>query len=300
MSDSDSISTRPALRELLRDIIRANNAEFLLHASSPQLPDSFQGIHKMRVAAKRIRSVYRLMEWLAPERFDARHAMRGIRKYFKLAGAVRDLQIHEHLLGKYSALMGLTFPRYETFLRGLRLRAQRRLAKRLPSFEPDALTHPAHTLLSLLGRISEEAMLRHAKQNVELRKEEMAIQMPPDDDAKRLHAVRILLKENLYVMSQVNASIHGPVWPESEIERYKEAAETAGDWHDLDIFAETLLAQHTARPQLFPDRTSFDRLLEKLTTDKTKALKRYQKQIRQLLPAAFSPSTQAPTPEKNV
>lgn len=298
MSDSDSISTRPGLRELLRDFIGANNAEFLQHATSPQLPESFQGIHKMRVAAKRIRSVYRLMEWLAPERFDARHAMRGIRKYFKLAGAVRDLQIHEHLLGKYCALMGLAFPRYETFLRSLRLRAQRRLAKRLPSFEPDAVTHPAHTLLNLLARISEEALLRHAKQNVELRKEEMAIQMPPDDDPKRLHAVRILLKENLYVMSQVNASIHGPIWPELEIERYKEAAEIAGDWHDLDIFVETLMAQQAANLQLFPDVRSFDRLMEKLSADKSKALKRYQKQVRLLLPVGAS-QPPPPTPEKN-
>jgi CHAD domain-containing protein len=299
MSDSESISTRPALRELLRDFIGANNAEFLQYATSPQLPDSFQGIHKMRVAAKRIRSVYRLMEWLAPEHFDARHAMRGIRKYFKLAGAVRDLQIHEHLLGKYGAMMGLAFPRYETFLRGLRLRAQRKLAKRLPSFEPFKLTNPADTLLKLLDRTSEEALLRHAKQNVALRTEDMSIQMPPDDDPKRLHAVRILLKENLYVMSQVNASIHGPVWPESEIELYKQAAETAGDWHDLDVFMETLVAQQLAQPRLFPDRPAYDRIIEKLSVDKAKALKRYHKQIRLLLPSPTGHPSKPPTPEKN-
>jgi CHAD domain-containing protein len=286
MSDSDSISTRPPLRELLRNYLGANNAAFLQHASSPNLPESFQGIHQMRVAAKRIRSVYRLMEWLAPERFDARIALRDIRRYFKLAGAVRDLQIREKLLATYCDLLGLSFPRFDAHLRAQRVKAQHRLRKRLPAFSQEFVLRPTQVLLDLLDRMEEETIVRYAYQKVELRKEDIAILMPLDDDAKRLHAVRILLKENLYVMTQVNASSSGPIWSSEEVDHLKEAAEVAGDWHDLDVFVDAITQQQVSHPHIFSDSVAFERLIQALTTDKAKALKNFRKRMKVLQASA--------------
>lgn len=283
MSDSDNISTRPPLRELLRTFLGANNAAFIQHATSPKLPESFQGIHQMRVAAKRIRSVYRLVESLVPEHFDARHELKGIRKYFKLAGAVRDLQIQEALLSQYSALLGLSFPRYEAHLRAERLKAQRRLRKRLPGFTPEVVLQPTQTLLSLLERLSVETITELAWHNVQVRQEEISIVLPPDDDAKRLHAVRTLLKENLYVISQINASSAGPIAPDEELIQLKETSDVAGEWHDLDVFLHEILSQHAAHPNLFPDPSTFQLLIRYLGMAKNKALKSYRKGLKRLL-----------------
>jgi CHAD domain-containing protein len=282
MSDSENISTRPPLHALLQTFLGANNAAFLQHATSPQLPESFHGIHQMRVAAKRIRSVYRLVESFAPERFDARHELKGIRRYFKLAGAVRDMQIHEALLDKFSTLLGLSFPRYEAFLRAERVKAQRILHKRLPKLSPEVVHRPAEALLALMGRLSEETMLELARHNVQMRQEEINIVLPPDDDAERLHAVRILLKENLYVMSQINASSAGPIWPSEEISQLKDTTDKAGDWHDLDVFLHAVLAQHLAHPSIFPDPSAFKLLTRCLSAAKNKALKNYRKGLKRL------------------
>lgn len=277
------IGERKPLREVLREYLQMHQAEFLEHALSPNLADSFHGIHQMRVATKRIRSVYRLMEWLAADRFNARRELVDVRKYFKLAGAVRDIQMREKLLMKYCDLLGLSFPRYEDLLRETRVRAQRKLRKRMPSFSKKMLVEPSRLLLEILESMEEKEVVELAVQNVELRTEEMAIELPPDDHAERLHKVRILLKENLYVMTQVNESASGPVWVSGYLQHVKRTGDVAGDWHDLDVFLDAIDQLYIEQPQIFPDDEHFMRLREVLDAERKKSLRAYRKAMKRVI-----------------
>jgi CHAD domain-containing protein len=283
MSAIEFIPQPPSLKYLLESFLKENEALFLAHASSAALPDSFTGIHQMRVAAKRLRSLFKLMDWLAPDRFKSKLELRELRKYFKAAGMVRDIQMRQLLLEGYCNKLGLDFDRYSALLRADRLAAQKDLKKRMRCFSPKIMEAPATRLLTLLHTMEEGELVEGTHHLLENMQEQMQLLFPPTYDPERFHKIRIVLKESLYVHGLVCMVDADAGLGTEGVEALKKAAETAGEWHDLEVFLATLDRIALESPQVFPQNAHFLSLRNLVEEDMRHDLRRYKRQLKKLL-----------------
>jgi CHAD domain-containing protein len=117
LPDTDSLiiaSTDP-MPEALRRVLLRFFREMLEHEPIARLGEDIEGVHKMRVAIRRQRSVYRIFGDFLPKRYRRGH-LDDLRHTARLLGAVRDLDvfmertrryIDSHLGGNPDSLTGL-------------------------------------------------------------------------------------------------------------------------------------------------------------------------------------------------
>ena len=276
---SDAIG---GLKQTLHGYLRVNEEVFLRYAGSKSLPDNASGIHQLRVSVKRLRSVFRYMEWVAPGQFEARDALQEVRKFFKTAGNLRDLHIREAMLDRFCDELGLGFPRYANLLKKEKAAAQVSLGKRVQQVRPQGLAQAMEDMENILSGIEEAELLELARGLLRRRMLQVRLVFPEAHDAERYHKVRVLLKESLYVLQLLLEASHRE-WDKKWVNAVKEAGERGGEWHDVEVFLHALDGARQQPSHVFPDERAFLRLRAAVQAAETRALERYRKQVVKVL-----------------
>ncbi|MBO0933151.1 CHAD domain-containing protein [Fibrella aquatilis] len=136
-------------------------------------------IRRVRVGIKRLRSLYKLIAMIRPRAFKRRRHKQALRKLFKRAGQVRDIQVSQAALPRLSVPVEVK-KAYRLFLEKRENKARKKLQKALVRFHKKALkpttrlirrlskkTNPATIDRRLRAFIDQEAAAIYALQQAE-------------------------------------------------------------------------------------------------------------------------------------
>jgi CHAD domain-containing protein len=227
-------------------------------------PDQEDAIHDLRVATKKIRTVFRLVEFLVPDQFRQKKQIAGLRTLFQAAGVLRELQVDEGVLWVFEDLHLAIYRRLSKQLAAERKSAQPLYERSRKAFEIACLDRPEKKLRKILAGISEEDLVAKTKELVKIRMGQMHEVMPRTYDPERVHKARIYLKEAMYLMGLLTQAGYSDALDAGLLDGAKAAAEVAGDWHDREVFYEWLQIQLRPGAALMGKEADYRLLLQDL------------------------------------
>ncbi|MBP6723049.1 MAG: CHAD domain-containing protein, partial [Bacteroidia bacterium] len=92
------IPSENTLRSAILTLFETNRDLVMAKIKVKRGPDQEDAIHDLRVATKKIRTVFRLVEFIAPDQFKTKKQIAGLRTLFRAAGVLRELQVDEGVL----------------------------------------------------------------------------------------------------------------------------------------------------------------------------------------------------------
>ncbi|MFO7852830.1 MAG: CHAD domain-containing protein [Bacteroidota bacterium] len=195
-------------------------------------------IHKLRVRIKRLKAIFRLLEFVYPSEFKAKDHYHLFKPVFKTAGLIREGQINLSVLKKYTGTKKLrkSFSKYTARIRPEwevnldshiqcfnynRLHALTNNVEELVSrnTEPELVDLMAKFINSEIGRIN--SLLRDA------------------DDLTYIHEVRIILK-NIKPLLGLLWTRDDNVFTKSHYDNLSDTETYIGNWHDRRVLSESL------------------------------------------------------------
>lgn len=198
-------------------------------------------IHDMRVAIKRIRAVFLLLERLYPHKFNPIEEEGRLRELFRLSGRMRDAQVQQQLLAGNALNLGSTFGEYQAFLHDAENKAIKKFKKFISKFDTEKeLNQKQEKAGKLISTTDAEQIRIQIIQFVD----ELflkARQMRADDEHdESLHEIRRKLKQCHYLLSLFSQD--DPDLPKlnTTLKRLDKVNELLGNWHDQMIGMEML------------------------------------------------------------
>lgn len=258
--------------ETLREAMRLTRRYFAI-----------EGIHDLRVEIKKIRAILKLMEELKPG-FESKPMLRKLRRLFRIAGDMRDIDIEQDIIQK--EIIRLDLSELINFLKQQELSGRRKLKDVCDNFDKRILSRNLKQLRQSLGDGSVAAL--RGPMNLILKKhaDDLIVvagkNKPTNDD---LHAIRKSSKSLRYEVdvwqhcfgtSRTTASIRN---------KLTAVYDNLGQWRDVMITVTTLdsFLKNKATMPLF-DKNSYIRFRQVLEFQKQHLLSEFEKAWRTLLP----------------
>ena len=213
-------------------------------------------IHDLRVAAKRMRALLSLIQWI-DGRFDARAIFRPVRKLFKAAGPVRDIHVQLDICRSESATMKLELSEYINYLIEEELKSRDKYLRRADAFDVAALSHTRGTFSKVLEDSPDNELLFRIDQRLADQLSEITSLIGHSrltDDQR--HHIRISTKAIRYTL-EVRRLCPNPA-PDLQAmnDRLRSCHQALGLWHDFLIARARLLdylRNDVARPLIGAD-----------------------------------------------
>ncbi len=237
------IPSENTLRSAILTLFETNRDLVMAKIKVKRGPDQEDAIHDLRVATKKIRTVFRLVEFIAPDQFKTKKQIAGLRTLFRAAGVLRELQVDEGVLWLFEDLHCAFYRQLSKQLAAERKSAQPLYETERKVFDGECLRKPGKKLIRILDQIPEEDLLAKNLELVKIRLAQMHEVMPRTYDPERVHKARIYLKEAMYLIGLVTQSGYADELQSGLLDGAKAAAEVAGDWHDREVFYEWLQIQ---------------------------------------------------------
>jgi CHAD domain-containing protein len=217
----------------LRKYFDSRRETFGTALEAARLYYAVEGIHDLRVEIKRLRALYKMVEFIAPS-FESKRSAAPLKDLFRSAGRLRDIDIQQaivlpylerldlreyfnHLkqqeLGLRKSFAGLAGPRYMKSLVVNEARISETLAVATPLHMQKQMRKRIRKLTGKLDRLIGQSHLKN-------------------DD---LHATRKVSKELRYALDMWQHCYGRLPAAESTSERLKEAYNALGEWHDATL-----------------------------------------------------------------
>lgn len=241
--------------------------------------DQEEAVHEMRVAAKKIRTVFRLVEYMAPGRLDARRHIKGLRRLFRSGALLREMQVNEEVIWNYEVLQVKLYRRLSGLLLQEARAATPAYEQERKAFEKKSLTEPRHAMAEALNQLSEEEIAHKAGEFCAMRMQQVQELMPAVYDPEGIHRTRIFLKEAMYMITLLQSAGHqmgNPV----QLQLAKSAAEIAGDWHDREVFYHWLQERLQIGGSLAGKAGDYEFLLADLKANTRAMVTQYRRAVR--------------------
>ena len=195
-------------------------------------------IHKLRVRVKRLKSIFRLIEYRYPEEFRAKDYYKLYKAVFKSAGLVRESQINLGLFKEYPFAGNLR----KSYYRHITLMKQQwrpGLDALIHSFNYAALDDHNRTIEKYLSSHSEPELIGIIEGFINKEILRISNLLKQEGDLHYIHSVRIILKNIKPLLGLIwrrKNSFFSVVHYDSLVETEK----LIGNWHDRHIFSHTL------------------------------------------------------------
>ncbi len=242
------------------------------------------GIHDMRVAIKRMRAYFHLIEWINPV-FQAKQTLKPIRRLFKAAGNVRDIHVQQELVRKWTCELGLEMSEYYNFLKQREMEERKRFLPSAKKFDLGIFLKNWSLIKNSLAFISTEYIQYKAEERLKTQIEDLvkfrAKENFIEDD---YHAIRIISKETRYTLEVLQECFPlKDIWAPLN-EALRKVHQALGRWHDDDVahqFLDDFLLIHSGKS--FYHRDSYTKYKRKLTNDKKKQLREFEQRWMEFL-----------------
>lgn len=228
------------LRQVILDFFETTRHLVISRARVQLVADQEKAVHELRVATKKIRTVYRFIERISNGAFRQKAEIAELRKLFQAAGGLRELQVHQVVLDDYEQLHVAYYKKMSRLLANATRAARPRYEVARKVFDGKSLEASAAKVAKILAAVPEEEVHSALVTFAMERLAGSAAVMPAGYDPEKIHKSRILLKEAMYLMGLLHAAGYTSDFDPSLLPKAKYAAEIAGDWHDREVFGQWL------------------------------------------------------------
>lgn len=235
-----------------------------------------EGIHDLRVEVKKLRALFRLVEYVSPG-FAAKPNVSAFKKLYASAGALRDVDIFQALT--LSRLNALDIHEYFNQLTHDELHLRLEFSDVASRFPVAALAKcRARIGAALRGRAGQELRLRMAEQMCRLADRLNVLMEKEEQTSRQRHDVRKTAKTLRYTID-VWQGCYGKSKPVTTAkDSLRRTSTCLGEWRDARLALRSLkkfLARRPAYPLADPTAyTAFELALEQRSVDLLSAYER--------------------------
>lgn len=200
-------------------------------------------IHDLRVAVKRIRAVFMLLERMFPGRFNAKETEEDLRELFRLSGRMRDAQVQQQLVLAYSHNTGISFTGYQNYLINTEKKAIGKFTKYLKGYHAGTdLDNIRKRIHVLLMDTDDETIKQHINLLVDelLATTRIMHEEQEQEQDEHLHAIRRKLKQCHNLLSVLKKDDIALPELRATLKSLDSVNNLLGDWHDRLVAMETL------------------------------------------------------------
>lgn len=237
-------------------------------------------LHQLRVRVKRIKAIFRFLQFLHPSEFRAKDHYRLFKPVFKAAGLIRESQVNLRILENHKPGKALIEP-FSKYVSKLRPAWNENLDNAIASFNYTRLEEMNARVGDMLSAYTEPELIKKIDDFIysESSRIKQLLDDSPDD-YEYIHDVRRIFK-NIKPLLKL-------IWPEknstlteSHFESLNRTEKLIGEWHDKLILSESVRVFFNAKGKKkdkFVDR--YRALQNKLKKENDSALDK----IRENLP----------------
>ncbi len=206
-----------------------------------------EGIHDYRVALKRLKALFRLVEALSPD-FSAERQFRRLRRAFKISAGLRDIQIQLGIADELAAIEDFPAGAYRTFLLIPETKESTRFLRFAVDFQIDRFRMKRAVLADTLDGFDATALARSATERLALLMDELTARAEHPEADGGYHRFRIRAKETHYVREMHDLLCGTEADDDSFLKDIKKVHQALGAWHDREVARLWLarFSRHTA------------------------------------------------------
>jgi len=194
-----------------------------------------EAIHQFRLSIKRIRALFHLLEDVTVGNFNAKQAIRPLRKIFRPAGQLRDIHVQAELIQAYENQFSVRFSAIWEYLILEEQRLIPKAHKRILRYKPVISGEILLIVLSALDSLDSSLLLHNAGKHVIARFQHLKKLRESIADPKVFHEFRAHQKEAFYMLDFINNFTIGSVNLATPIGDVKATARQIGAWHDKHL-----------------------------------------------------------------
>jgi len=189
-----------------------------------------EAIHDLRVALKKIRALFKILEFLDPQLFNGKSAFIYLRKIFKEAGILRDLQVQKGLFQNSDDPDEL---RFVIFLSNLEYEARIKFREFINRLNLQDLEQTDELIKTTLENMNQTHINAGITNFIMEKLQKVLCLMKQKDDT--MHESRINLKDAYYILDLLNEN--QPLTPPMDVllEKVDCLQKVFGSWHDWEL-----------------------------------------------------------------
>lgn len=215
-------------------------SHFFHHVQNCIIRQEEEDIHQLRVSIKRIRAIYDCIELSTKHHLSTAANKQILKKLFKTAGKIREVQINQALLDNYG---GRSSQRLLNYFDRLKDELSAPFNYELSHFQSGELLRQDKKLIKAISGIGEKEVLNLTRTflNTELQRVGDLFEKNFDQN---LHRIRKSVK----AMMEINRLLISISEDESLIlfrKNLKSLSDDIGNWHDLQVFMQSLKTLNT-------------------------------------------------------
>lgn len=239
---------------------RNNSEDYLAQCRVHAEPEA---VHQLRLCIKKLRAFNKLAVKLGlTTHFSQLQIAFHLKKMFRLAGQIRDIQVQIQLLGKYQEDTATDFPE---FYKWLLIREAKRIAKLSAKKSKGGNKLYSNSdnddLSNRFSRLSENTIQGcglSLLDDLYSRAIDLSDGSISNDN---MHLIRKIVKQIKYLLNMMQSSYPDFMYDRILIIELKEIDVTAGDWHDkllrVDLLNRFLAGRHKPEIALVPEYQKF-------------------------------------------
>jgi len=228
-----------------------------------------EAVHDMRVQIKRLNCVYTFLDESKISGIKRLEYYERLRAYFKIAGTLRDLQLHRSLLKGYIDINGDHYQDYDQYITALEEYARDHFYRNRDSFPLKEQKAISSTLLNSVKKISPSVLYKHAVVFIANRLKKIESYYLHYETEEYLHKTRQTIKELRYFLELFVACSDATETPIIKFEEIKRVEEILGGWNDKQVFCEDLKRYYNNYSILHSGNTLpvYENLISQVTED---------------------------------
>lgn len=239
------------IRDYLKSHFEKQRKLIVKLLATPELPERGKSILDLRMAIKRSRAMFRLVEALSKGEFDRKEASIQLRPLYRAFGVVRDLQIQSQLLKDLEAELAYDYSAMSEWLQDQLIKSRKKLRQEIKDFDRSCLKVIRSEMNAGMKALKNTRIVKRAENLVESHFAEVdELLGKVDADPDKLHDIRTLLKEVVFIIQMIHKGKDEQIWPEKLVYRIHQCTEEAGAWHDRALFLELLQSEKENLPFL--------------------------------------------------
>jgi len=204
----------------------------IFESNLQQAADAFdeEAIHDLRVALKKIRGLFKLIEFIDPQLFNEKSAFIYLRKIFKEAGILRDLQVQ---IGLFVQSVHPDEMLFVIFLSNLGYQARIKFRMFINRLNLQDLEQTDELIKTTLIKMNQTHINTGIRKFIQEKLQKVLCLMNQKDDT--MHESRINLKDAYYILDLLkeNQALTPPM--DVLLEKVDLLQEVFGNWHDWEL-----------------------------------------------------------------
>ena len=229
-------------------------ATFRIHFTNTVNRQGVEDTHQLRVFTKRIRTILAIMEISSQSEFRKKEHLHLFLEPFRLAGELREIQLHLHLISAYDSEY---LAPYKEYLIESQEQANENLLEGLARFDFENLEELNKVLLKKIENVTNEIASKESRTYLLLKLKRVEELKDNINDDQKLHKIRIHLRAVMETLRLMNA-----LEPSNEMREVKfqprSLNDIIGKCHDQTVLIVSL--------ERFVQQSANERIIQHLST----------------------------------